>query len=98
MHKPTRREIFATTAKAAAAGCFGATASNVARSEPQPASATKVLSQIDSLLRTAARTGEIPGVVALAASDDGIVYEGAFGWRRLSGGQPMTRDTVFRVA
>ena len=98
MHKPTRREIFTTAAKAAAAGCFGATAPNLARSETQGTNGTKALSHIDSFLRTAANTGEIPGVVALAASDGGLVYEGAFGWRRLGGGQPMTRDTVFRVA
>jgi methyl acetate hydrolase len=96
--KPTRREIFATTAKAAAAGYLGVTAPNLARSETQAVSATKTLSQIDSHLRTAVSTGEIPGVVALAASDGGPIYEGAFGWRRLAGGQPMTRDTVFRIA
>ena len=98
VHKPTRREIFAATAKAAAAGCLSVTAPNLARSETQPKSATKALSQIDSFLRAAASAGEIPGVVALAAGEGGIVYEGAFGWRRLAGGQPMTRDTVFRVA
>jgi methyl acetate hydrolase len=98
MHKPTRREIFATAAKAAAAGCFGATAPNLAHSETQATTGPKPLSHIDSFLRTAANTGQMPGVVALAASDGGLVYEGVFGWRRLGGGQPMTRDTVFRVA
>ncbi len=98
IHKPTRREIFATTAKAVAVSCFGTTAPELARSETQAASPTKAISQIDSFFNTAASTGEIPGVVALAASDGGILYEGAFGWRRLAGGPPMTRDTVFRIA
>ncbi len=98
MHKPTRREVFATTAKVAAAGCFGMIATNLARGEQQTANASKAFSQIDALLRTAVSTGEMPGIVALVAGDGGIVYEGAFGWRRLAGGEPMTRDTVFRIA
>jgi CubicO group peptidase (beta-lactamase class C family) len=36
--------------------------------------------------------------VALAATGDDIVYEGIFGKRRLAEAQPMTRDTVFRIA
>jgi CubicO group peptidase (beta-lactamase class C family) len=36
--------------------------------------------------------------VALAATPDGIFYEGIFGSRRLRDGPAMTRDTVFRVA
>jgi CubicO group peptidase (beta-lactamase class C family) len=36
--------------------------------------------------------------VALAATDNGIVYEGIFGKRRLHAAPAMTRDTVFRVA
>jgi len=43
-------------------------------------------------------SGDVPGVVALAATDNGLVYEGIFGERRLHEGPSMTRDTVFRVA
>src|SRR5262249_44652044 len=46
----------------------------------------------------ATSAGELPGVVALAATDNGIAYEGVFGRRRLPDGAAMTRDTVFRVA
>ena len=98
MHKPTRREFLRRQRKSRRPVASAPAATNLARGEPQTTSATKSLSQIDSLLRAAASTGEIPGIVALAASDSGIVYEGAFGWRRLAGGQPMTRDTVFRIA
>jgi methyl acetate hydrolase len=98
MHKPTRRDIFAVAAKVAAVGCLSASPTTFARGEMQTTSATKTLSHIDSLLRAATSTGEIPGIVALAASDSDIVYEGVFGLRRLGGGQPMTRDTVFRIA
>jgi methyl acetate hydrolase len=40
----------------------------------------------------------VPGVVALAASRSGTVYQGAFGRRSLADGRPMTLDTVFRIA
>jgi len=55
-------------------------------------------SGIDAVLRAAAEAGRVPGVVAVAANDDGIVYEGAFGRRMLGGAQPMTLDTVFSIA
>ena len=53
---------------------------------------------IDAVLRGAVDAREVPGVVALAANDQGIFYEGAFGTRNLSTGAPMTADTVFRIA
>ena len=46
----------------------------------------------------AAEAREVPGVVAMAATDKGIVYEGAFGTRDLGKGPEMTLDTIFRLA
>ena len=40
----------------------------------------------------------MPGVVAMAATDGGTLYEGAFGSRDLANGPAMTRDSVFRIA
>jgi CubicO group peptidase (beta-lactamase class C family) len=54
--------------------------------------------QIDSVLRSAVEAREVPGVVALAASDKGAIYDGAFGMRDLNAGGAMTGDTVFRIA
>ena len=51
----------------------------------------------DAVLQQAVETG-VPGVVAMAATDKGVFYEGAFGTRDLAKGPPMTLDTVFRVA
>src|ERR1700719_1966117 len=34
----------------------------------------------------------------MAATDKGVLYEGAFGLRRLDQSTPMTLDTVFRIA
>jgi methyl acetate hydrolase len=53
---------------------------------------------IDDVLKEATDSGKVPGVVAMAATADGLVYEGAFGTRRLGGGDAMTLDTVFRIA
>jgi methyl acetate hydrolase len=55
-------------------------------------------SEIDSVLRRAVEAGEVPGVVALAATDRGVLYEGAFGQRDLAAGPAMTEDTIFRIA
>src|SRR5205814_8608555 len=41
---------------------------------------------------------EVPGVVAMAATPKGLLYEGAFGVRALDRTRPMTLDAVFRVA
>ena len=54
--------------------------------------------QIDSVLRRAVDDVEVPGVVAMAATDKSLLYEGAFGTRDLGKGPAMTRDTVFRIA
>jgi methyl acetate hydrolase len=53
---------------------------------------------IDKVLRKSIEAGLIPGVVAVAANDRGIVYEGAFGRRAVDQPEPMTLDSVFRIA
>jgi CubicO group peptidase (beta-lactamase class C family) len=53
---------------------------------------------IDAALSRAAKAKEVPGVVALAATDAGILYEGAFGLRDIVDGPAMSRDSVFRIA
>jgi methyl acetate hydrolase len=54
--------------------------------------------RIDAALSRAAEAKGVPGVVALAATDTGIMYEGAFGLRDIVAGPTMTRDSVFRIA
>ena len=53
---------------------------------------------IDRVLATAIDRGDVPGVVAMAAIGDGLLYEGAFGRRTLPDGVPMTVDSVFWIA
>jgi methyl acetate hydrolase len=56
------------------------------------------LPQVDRVLREAVDRGDVPGVVALAATREGPVYEGACGRRALPDGAAMTVDTVFWIA
>ena len=54
--------------------------------------------QIDQVLADAVASGQVPGVTAAAADASGSIYEGAFGRRSLAGPQPMTNDTICRIA
>jgi len=54
--------------------------------------------EVDRVLREAIERGEVPGVVAMAATREGPVYQGAFGKRALPDGAAMTLDAVFWIA
>src|ERR1700682_544326 len=54
--------------------------------------------QIDQVLRQKSEAKEIPGVVAMAATGNDIIYQGAFGKRDLSKDDAMTADSVFWLA
>src|SRR5712691_1027391 len=52
----------------------------------------------DQALERAVAAGEVAGVVALAADDQGVIYEGAYGKRAADAEAPMTVDTVVWIA
>ena len=54
--------------------------------------------QIDQILRQKTDAKEIPGVVAMAATGNEVIYQGAFGKRDLSKDDSMTADSVFWIA
>lgn len=54
--------------------------------------------RIDDVLTQAVERGDVPGVVAMAATDRGRLYAGAFGRRVIDDGAAMTMDTMFRIA
>jgi len=56
------------------------------------------LNGVDRVLAAAIDRSDVPGVVAMAATRDGTVYQGAFGRRGLPDGAAMTADTVFWIA
>jgi methyl acetate hydrolase len=92
----TRRTILvgggALAASTALSGAFS-------RVTAQPRSAANgSRTAIDAVLRRAAEAREVPGVVAMAATDKGVLYEGAFGTRDLTQDPAMTPDTIFRLA
>jgi methyl acetate hydrolase len=94
----SRRDILKKTATLAAAGVLATSRAAIARAkEPAPPSAGALL-HIDSALRNATSAGELPGIVAMAATENAVVYEGIFGDRRLHDTPAMSRDTVFRIA
>src|ERR1700689_3174544 len=98
IHRPSRRDIVKTTARLTDVGSLGLRYATGVRAQALAKPEPRALSQIDSVLRAATSAGELPGIVALAATDNGILYEGIFGKRRLGDGPAMTRDTAFRVA
>jgi CubicO group peptidase (beta-lactamase class C family) len=53
---------------------------------------------LDSTFSQAVTAKKIPGVVAMAATDKGVLYEGAFGQREIGKAAPMTLDTVVWIA
>ena len=92
--RPSRRDVMRLTA----ASAWSVSAAARAGAQEPAAPGAKTFASIDAMLRAATRATEVPGIVALAATDSGIVYEGVFGMRRLHDGPAMTRDTVFRIA
>lgn len=52
---------------------------------------------IDRVLQDAVDAGAVPGVAAIAADRDGIIYEGAAGPKSAGGDDPLTVDTHFRI-
>ena len=52
----------------------------------------------DQLLQSAVANGDVPGVVALATTREGNIYEAGFGERVLGGGAAMSPDTVVWIA
>src|SRR5262245_2936097 len=87
----TRRDLLKGAAAVAAA-------ITVPRSPRAEAQSMQARTRIDGILKRAADSQEVPGVVAIAATDKGVLYEGAFGMRALDQTAGMTLDTVFRIA
>lgn len=56
------------------------------------------LKSIDRIFGQAVESKAMPGIVAVAATDTGVLYEGAFGTRDLGKPAPMTLDSVVWIA
>ena len=67
----SRRDVLGTTAKLAVAASFAVDYAAVAHAEAAKPGNARTPSQLDVVLRAATRSGDLPGVVALAATDNG---------------------------
>lgn len=56
------------------------------------------LKSVDTIFQQAVEAKTMPGIVAMAATDKGVLYEGAFGRRELGKDAPMTLDAVVWIA
>ena len=91
----SRRETLLRTAAIAAASVIpGAPFPGIAA----PLRARSHSGEIDAVLKARVAAGEVPGVVAMAATENSVIYQGAFGVRRLGAAARMSTDTVFRIA
>ena len=86
----TRRDALLRTAALASASLLPAVPALAAR----PAAG----GDIDKSLQAAVAAHQIPGVVAMAASADSVLYEGAIGSRGAAAEARMSTDTIFRIA
>jgi methyl acetate hydrolase len=68
------------------------------KKQPEEANPMQSQAQIDQILRDKSEAKEIPGVVAMAATGNEVIYQGAFGKRDLSKDDAMTVDSVFWIA
>jgi methyl acetate hydrolase len=98
MQPLSRRDVLQAAAALTTTASVGAISPSLALAEENSAGKPGSLAQIDTTLRRATDAKEVPGVVAMAATDNGVLYEGVFGTRDLGKGPAMTRDTVFRIA
>jgi len=94
--RKTRRELLKSAAAMSAAVSF--TKYGITPSWSAAGAKKDTFNVVDEVLRQAADTKEVPGVVAVAANSDGVIYEGAFGKRDLAKGTDMTADSVFWIA
>jgi CubicO group peptidase (beta-lactamase class C family) len=56
------------------------------------------LGNVDQAFRRATDARQIPGVVAMAATDKEVIYQAAFGKRDLGKADAVTIDSVFWIA
>jgi CubicO group peptidase (beta-lactamase class C family) len=54
--------------------------------------------RIDAYLRKAVAETHVPGLVAMVADADGVLYTGAFGEQNTAANVPMAADAIFRIA
>jgi methyl acetate hydrolase len=76
--------------------CLGG--SLAAAQNTSPRLSDRGISEIDALLQQSVQRGLLPGVVAIVASKDRVLYQNAFGLMDVRQEKPMQKDSIFRMA
>jgi methyl acetate hydrolase len=63
-----------------------------------PALSQNGTTEIDAILQRAVQQGVVPGVVAMVATKDRVLYENSFGLMDVAKHKAMTKDAIFRIA
>jgi methyl acetate hydrolase len=58
----------------------------------------KGVAEIDAIFQRAIQQGTVPGVVAIVASKNQILYHSAFGLQDVGKNKPMQKESIFRIA
>jgi methyl acetate hydrolase len=96
MHQSRRDMLKTASALVAVTSVAGQAGRRAAAKEVRLAGGA--VAQIDQALSQAVDAKLVPGIAAIAATDKGVVYEGAFGKRDMANGPEMTPDTLFWIA
>ncbi|MGH9462756.1 MAG: serine hydrolase domain-containing protein [Vicinamibacteria bacterium] len=65
---------------------------------PAPEVREEAVASPRAVLEEAVREGLVPGAVGLIAVDGEVIFREAFGWKDIEAQDPMTEDTIFRIA
>ena len=95
--QPSRRDVLKTASAMVAATSVAGLAGRRARATDAKLAGGAV-APIDQALGKAVEAKLVPHVVALGATDKGIVYEGAFGTQSMDGGPEVSPDSLFWIA
>src|SRR3954470_2031258 len=91
----SRRDALLRTAAVAAAGLIpGAAIPGLAA----PLRTSPRSGEIDAILQARVDAADVPGVVAMAATEHSVIYQGAFGARSMGSAARMSADTIFSIA
>jgi methyl acetate hydrolase len=89
-----RDALLRTAATAAASAMPGVLRSGMAA----PFGAAARSGELDAALKKSVEAADVPGVVAMAATAQSVIYQGAFGVRGAGAAAKMSDNTVFRIA
>src|SRR5436190_2024173 len=73
-------------------------AGTLAAQNTSPRLSDRGVSEIESLLQQAVQHGTLPGVVAIVATKDRVLYHNAFGLMDVRKEKPMQKGSIFRMA